>query len=99
MWWKWALRAAIAVGLDKWAKKKAVELAGKLRKKAVDKADGLLETVGEKLVKPAAGTIVLREDRDTLRPGSIVLRDSKSYRVTKLLSVSPLGAFYEAKAE
>lgn len=97
MWWKVALKVAIAVGLDRWAKKKAVELAGKLKKKATAKADGILEAVGEKVVP--AGSIIVREDRDTLRPGSVVLRDDRSYRVTKLLMVNRLGAFYEAKAE
>lgn len=97
MWWKVALKVAIAVGLDKWAKRKAVELAAKLKKKAVSKADGLLEAVGEKVAK--AGTIVVREDRDTLRPGQVVVRDDRSYRVVKLLMVNKLGAFYEAVAE
>lgn len=97
--WAWVLRAAVAVGLDKWAKKKAVELAGKLKKKAAKKVDGIMESVGTKIVKPTEGTIIVREDRDTLRPGSVVLRDDRSYRVTKLLMVNRLGAFYEAKAE
>lgn len=97
--WKLALSLAIKFGLGDWAKRKAVELAGKLKKKATAKADGLLETVGEKIVKPPEGTIVIREDRDILRPGAVVIRDSKSYRVAKLLMVNKLGAFYEATAE
>jgi hypothetical protein len=97
MWWKAALRIAVAVGLDKWAKRKAVELAAKLRSRAVKKADGLLETVGAKVAP--AGSIIVREDRDSLRPGQVVVKDDKSYRVTKLLMVNKLGAFYEAKAE
>lgn len=43
--------------------------------------------------------IVVRTDRDTLRPGSVVVQHDLSYRVTKLLMVNKLGAFYEAKAE
>lgn len=95
--WGWVLKAAIAVGLDKWAKRKAIELAAKLRKRAVAKADSILEAAGTKAMP--VGTIVVREDRDVLRPGSIVLRDSRSYRVVKLLMVNKLGAFYEAIAE
>lgn len=97
MWWKLALKAAIAVGLDKWAKRKAIELAAKLKNKAKKKADALVETVGEKIAAP--GTLIVREDKDTLRPGSVVIRDDRSYRVTKLLMVNKLGAFYEAVAE
>ena len=95
--WAWVLRAAVAVGLDKWAKKKAVAVAAKLRAKAIQKADGILESVGTKVAP--AGSIIVREDRDTLRPGSVVVRDGRSYRVTSLLMVNKLGAFYEAKAE
>ena len=97
MWWKVALKIAVAVGLDKWAKKKAVELAGKLRSKAASKADGLLEAVGQKVAP--AGSIIVREDKDTLRPGAVVLRDNRPFRVEKLIMVNKLGAFYEAKPE
>lgn len=97
MWWKWALKAAIAVGLDAWAKRKAVELARKLKKRAATKADSILEAAGTKLASP--GSIIIREDRDTLRPGSVVIRDDRSYRVTKLLLANKLGVFYEAVAE
>lgn len=97
MWWKVALRVAVAVGLDKWAKRKALDLAAKIKAKAVKKADGLIEAVGDKVAPP--GSIIVREDKDTLRPGSVVMRDDRSYRVVKLLMVNNLGAFYEAKAE
>ena len=97
MWWKLALQAAVALGLKDWAKRKALSLAAKLRKRAVAKADGLLAAVGEKVAGP--GSIVVREDKDTLRPGSVVVRDDRSYRVVKLLMVNKLGAFYEAAAE
>lgn len=97
--WKLALSLAIKFGLGDWAKRKGLQLASKLKDKALKKADGILETVGEKVVKPPEGSIVIREDKDTLRPGATVVRDSRSYRVTKLLMVNKLGAFYEAKAE
>lgn len=41
MWWKVALRAAVAVGLDKWAKKKAGELIAKVKERAKAKIEGL----------------------------------------------------------
>jgi hypothetical protein len=41
MWWKVALRVAVAVGLDKWAKKKAGELIAKAKNKAKMKIEGL----------------------------------------------------------
>lgn len=95
--WKLALSLAVKFGLGDWAKRKAVDLAGKLKNRAAKKADGLLESVGEKVMP--AGSIIVREDKDTLRPGAVVIRDSRSYRVTKLLMVNKLGAFYEAVAE
>jgi len=95
--WGWVLKAALAVGLDRWAKRKAIELAAKLKSRAHKKADAVLEAVGAKVA--SAGSIIVREDRDILRPGQTVLKDDKSYRVTKLLMVNRLGAFYEAKAE
>lgn len=97
MWWKWVLQAAVAIGLDKWAKRKAIEVAAALKKKAVSRADGILEAVGQQVAK--AGSIVVRESRDTLRPGQVVVRDDRSYRIVKLLMVNKLGAFYEAAAE
>jgi hypothetical protein len=97
MWWKLVLQAAVAVGLDKWAKRKAINLAAKIKSKATKKADMILETVGQKAL--SASSIIVREDRDMLRPGQVVVKDDRSYRVTKLLLVNKLGAFYEAKAE
>ena len=91
------LKAAITLGLDKWAKRKAVEIAAKLRQKAVAKADQLLEAAGHDVVSP--GSIIIREDRDILRPGMVRMHDGRSYRVMTLLMVNKLGAFYEAKAE
>ena len=96
--WGWILKAALAIGLDQWAKRKAIELAKKLKKKAEARAERVLEAVGEKAVG-VAGTIIIREPADTLRPGSVVVRDSRSYRVVKLRMVNKLGAFYEAEAE
>lgn len=95
--WAWVFRAAVAVGLDKWAKKKAAELAAKIKSKAIKKADAIMESVGDKVAP--AGSIIVREDKDTLRPGSVVLRDNRPYRVEKLIMVNKLGAFYEAKPE
>jgi len=106
--WGWVLKAALALGLDVWAKRKAVELAAKLRARAAKKADGLIAAAGAKAdgfieaagTKVASeGTIIVREDRDVLRPGQVVLRGSRSYRITRLLVVNKLGAVYEAKAE
>jgi len=95
--WGWVLKAALAVGLDKWAKKKAVQLAAKLKSRAVKKADAVLAAAGAQL--PATGTIIVREDKDIHRPGQVVVRDDRTYRVVKLLMVNKLGAFYEAVAE
>jgi hypothetical protein len=95
--WGWILKAALAVGLDKWAKRKAIALATKLRSRAVAKAETLLKTAKAEIPPPEA--IIVREAGDTLRPGSVVLRDDRSYRVTKLLIVNKLGAFYEAHPE
>lgn len=101
MWWKAALKVAVMLGLDSWAKKKAVEIASKLRKRAANKADGILEAAGTKAIQAsgAAGSIVVREERDVLRPGSVVVQNDRSYRVVKLLFANKLGAFYEAVAE
>ena len=41
MWWKVALRVAVAVGLDKWAKRKAGELIAKVKDKAKAKIEDL----------------------------------------------------------
>jgi len=97
MWWKLVLQAAVAAGLDKWAKRKAIGLAAKLKSRAHKKADAMLEAGGAKVAP--AGSIIVREDRDMLRPGQTVVKDDRSYRITKLLLVNRLGAFYEAKAE
>lgn len=97
MWWRLALKAALMLGLDKWAERKAVELAAKLKAKAAKKADTILATVGQKVEGP--GTIIIRRDRDDLRPGSVQVVNDVSYRVTQLLVVNRLGAFYGAKAE
>ena len=45
MWWKWVLKAAVAVGLDQWAKRKAEELLAKLKDKITHKADQITEAV------------------------------------------------------
>jgi hypothetical protein len=95
--WGWVLRAALAVGLDKWAERKAIALAAKLKTKALAKAESLLKTAKAEIPPPEA--IIVREAGDVLRPGSVVIRDDKSYRVTKLLMVNKLGAFYEAHPE
>lgn len=56
--WAWILRAAVAVGLDKWAKRKAGELIAKAKdklKQRVEKLEGV-----QKLVADAGGTAVFR---------------------------------------
>lgn len=57
MWWKAALRLAVAVGLDKWAKKKAGELIAKVKDRAKAKIEGLEQV--QKLVA-APQTAVFR---------------------------------------
>jgi len=39
--WRWVLRAAVALGLDKWAKRKAAELIAKAKDKLSKKVEGL----------------------------------------------------------
>jgi len=46
MWWKAILKIAVAAGLDKWAKDKALALVGKLKAKAAAKAKDILEAGG-----------------------------------------------------
>jgi hypothetical protein len=46
--------------------------------------------------QPPSAPVIIREDRDVLRPGSIVRRGHRAFRITKLLMVNKLGAFYEA---
>lgn len=58
MWWRWALRAAVAVGLDKWAKRKAVELIAKVKDKAKKKIEGLEKV--QAVIAPAGGTATFR---------------------------------------
>jgi hypothetical protein len=58
MWWKTILKIAVAVGLDKWAKRKAKALVDKLRKKAVKKAEQIEDAVKDKVKK------VLASDED-----------------------------------
>lgn len=46
MWWRWVLRAAVAVGLDDWAKKKAGQLITKIKDKAVNEVTKTREAGG-----------------------------------------------------
>lgn len=56
--WAWVLRAAVAVGLDKWAKKKAAELIAKAKDKLKKKVEGLEKV--QTLVTSSGGTTVVR---------------------------------------
>lgn len=56
--WAWVLRAAVAVGLDKWAKKKAAELIAKAKDKLKKKVEGLEKV--QTLVASSGGTTVVR---------------------------------------
>lgn len=58
MWWKVVLRAAVAIGLDKWAKKKAGELIAKAKDKLKKKVEGLEKV--QTLVATSGGTAVFR---------------------------------------
>lgn len=72
MWWKTILKIAVAVGLDKWAKKKAKALIEKYSKKAEDKAKKIKEAVEEKVeewVSEDGKSIVTKTgDKVTVRP-------------------------------
>jgi len=63
MWWKTVLQVAVAVGLDKWAKRKAADLIAKVKEKAEAKI-GHLEDVRKLIESKAApssgGTVVVR---------------------------------------
>lgn len=54
MWWKTILQVAVAVGLDKWAKKKAKKLVEKLRAKFEKKIEKIESAVKEKVEKVIA---------------------------------------------
>jgi len=56
--WAWILRAAVAVGLDKWAKRKAADLIVKAKDKLKKKVEGLEKV--QTLVSSPAGTVVVR---------------------------------------
>ncbi len=56
--WAWVLRAAVAVGLDRWAKKKAADLIAKAKDKLKKKVEGLEKV--QTLVADAGGTAVFR---------------------------------------
>lgn len=56
--WAWVLRAAVAVGLDRWAKKKAADLIAKARTSSREEGRGAGE--GQTLVADAGGTAVFR---------------------------------------
>ena len=56
--WAWVLRAAVAVGLDKWAKKKAADLIAKAKDKLKKKVEGLEKV--QTLVTSSGGTTVVR---------------------------------------
>lgn len=72
MWWKTVLKIAVAVGLDQWAKKKAKQLAEKLRakvEKKVKKIEEAVEAKVEEWVTEDGKTIVRKEgDKVTTRP-------------------------------
>lgn len=58
--WGWVLRAAVALGLDKWARRKAGELIVKIRDKAKAKIEHM-ESIQTAIEAPAAGeTAVFR---------------------------------------
>lgn len=97
MWWKWVLKAAIALGFDDWAEKKAIELAVMLKVRVEKRVDQVLAAVSKK-VEPE-GVTIIRRDRDDLRPGSVIVQNDVSYRVVRLVKANSLGAFYEARAE
>lgn len=59
MWWKVALKVAIAVGLDKWAKRKAAEIITKVKDKAKKKIEGL-EKVQSLIATSSGGTATFR---------------------------------------
>lgn len=71
MWWKWILQAAIALGLDKWAKKKAVEIVAKLKARAEKKAEAIEAAVKEKVDEVLAtdghgNKFVVKKEGDTV---------------------------------
>jgi hypothetical protein len=45
MWWKTVLKIAVALGLDKWAKRKAGKIVKKIRNKAKKKVEDLQKAV------------------------------------------------------
>jgi hypothetical protein len=63
MWWKAALRIAVAVGLDKWAKRKAADLIAKVKDKAKAKIDGL-EQVQKLVTSGGTATFRAQDGRD-----------------------------------
>lgn len=56
--WAWVLRAAVAVGLEKWAKRKAADLIAKAKDKLKKKVEGLEKV--QTLVTSSGGTTVVR---------------------------------------
>lgn len=58
MWWRIVLQAAVAVGLDKWAKRKAEELLAKLKAKVAKKTDQITAAVPTAVVPLAVERFV-----------------------------------------
>lgn len=99
--WKIILQVAVAVGLDKWAKKKAVELAKKIGGKAKDKAADILKTanVEGEIVELIKKHVKIEAVADIYRPGQTVYHNGQAHRIVKLLSAGKGAATYEAKPE
>jgi hypothetical protein len=74
MWWKAVLKVAVAVGLDKWAKKKAVALAGKLRAKAETKVKKIEEAVSGKVEKWLGEDVLGNKFVVEKRDGKVIVR-------------------------
>jgi hypothetical protein len=57
--WGWVLKGAVAVGLDKWARRKVGDLISKAKDKAKAKVEGL-QQVQALIATPSGGTAAFR---------------------------------------
>lgn len=99
--WKWILKAVAAASSDPrvqaWVKRKARDLASRVRINAEKKIAGLHETAGipTAVVKL---TQLVKTDKDVLRPGQVAIVDGKAIRIVRLISSHATETIYEGVA-
>lgn len=106
MWWKWVLRAVLAVSQNEavrgWVRRRAKSLIDAARKRAEARIADFTAMADDD--PPADATpgakvsVLVRTPKDTLRPGQVTLVDDRELRIIRLLSSNPTETVYEAEA-